>query len=107
VGALCDSLLLVWHRHAKSTRLATPLLQTADCLLQRRALRLSDMTSDQAQAFLHRVKEEGRNCSDLLRLSAVVSVLCHFAAAEPVNVQKSALQVRADAPHCPLSCSND
>jgi Tubulin folding cofactor D C terminal len=93
MGKLCESLLQVWHQHMRSTRLATPLLQTVDCLMQRGALRVSVLQPGQAQALLDKVRAEGRNSSDLPRLCAVVSVLCHFAAEGPVNTQKVALQV--------------
>ena len=89
---LVAALLAAWQRHARSPRMATPLLATADVLLAATPLRAAlsgpggGAPPPWAAQLLAAVQGEVRGCGDVPRLHAAAGVLCQLAAGpEPLR----------------------
>jgi hypothetical protein len=93
---LCDSLLAIWQKHARSPRMASALLKTTDALFMRLAFSASVLSESHTEQLLEMVRGEGRRCSDVGRLSLVAAVLCHLVRCGEA-ISKSSLQVSTSA----------
>ncbi|KAK9814241.1 hypothetical protein WJX72_002759 [[Myrmecia] bisecta] len=92
LAAVASCLLAIWAHHARSPRMANPLLRTLDLLYSQTPLAtLQPGSSDIPERVLDLVKAEVRQCRDIPRLCAAVNVLNHLAAL-PDPVRSAALQ---------------
>ncbi|DBA68172.1 TPA: hypothetical protein ACH3X2_013907 [Trebouxia sp. C0005] len=89
---VAQALTDLWGHHARSPRLATPILRTAEVLLsQTQILALEKDLSSALGTILDLTKKECQQCKDVPRLCAAVSLLCQLiSCAKPVS--SSALQ---------------
>jgi len=75
--------------------MATPLLKMMDVLCTRGLLGGCSAEARVRPRLLELVKGEGRQCSDVARLCAVATALCHLASEGEAADVRGALQVRA------------
>lgn len=94
---LICTLIQGWQDNKRSTRLATAFLKTLNILLARGAINSKSLTGDDADALVELIRNEGRQCSDCLRLCCIADALCHLTVVGKGDT-KRALQVRGQLP---------
>ncbi|KAL0043717.1 hypothetical protein WJX82_009809 [Trebouxia sp. C0006] len=84
---VAQALTDLWGQHARSLRLATPILRTAEVLLsQTHILALEKDLSNTLGTILDLTQKECQQCKDVPRLCAAVSLLCQLiSCAKPVS----------------------
>lgn len=92
---ICQDLLALWEQHARSSRMATPILKTLNVLLSRGVLDKMCLKATDADQLVQLIRGEGRKCSDAPRLVCIADALCQLAVVGQGDVA-AALQVR----HC-------
>jgi hypothetical protein len=92
-GDLYHDLVAVWEQHARSTRMATPILKTLHVLLSRGVLDKMCLKPSDADHLVDLIRGEGRKCSDATRLVCIADALCQLAVIGQGDVA-AALQVR-------------
>lgn len=92
LAAVGEALLAVWARHARSPRLATPLLVAADALLAQTELReVAAADAGFGRRLLAASAAEAAGCADVARLHAAAAVLCQLAGGAAGEVRAPAL----------------
>ncbi len=89
----------IWSRHVQSSRLALPLLTTAELLLNRTDLvvELQSFRSDFTAKVLHLTLAEIAGCRDVPRLHAAAGTLCALAASSGGDGAKESREVQQEA----------
>lgn len=90
---ICHDLVALWEQHARSPRMATPILKTLNVLLSRGVLDKMCLKAADADQLVHLIRGEGRKCSDAPRLVCIADALCQLAVVGQGDVT-AALQVR-------------
>lgn len=93
ITSLGDSFTALWFSNSQSPRMALPLLQSAELLLNRTDLPLilRPPTSDFAEKVLKLTLAEVQGCKDVPRLHAAAGALCALAATTTGSVKREAL----------------
>lgn len=92
-GDVCRTLVALWELHARSPRMATPILKTLNVLLSRGVLDKICLQTADADQLVDLIRSEGRKCSDAPRLVCIADALCQLAVIGQGDTA-TALQVR-------------